>query len=339
MNQIRLSEVLVKNSIAAVISPLKDGLWSINKVYEALIDGDVDPISGRCANYKHSRKQIVQAKKNLERSEQAAGTGLRSLDENIEILTRDMGKLEQEMKDTKQKLDNLRTEQTSNENLLKQSERSVEQSRRNLNSARDTLRKQQERKRNAKVVTGVGLGLTLIPIVGWIAGPAMAIGGAMEIDEATHAAEIAEEEVRSSESQVEKYRSKVSEYKQTISQTEGDIKQKRDKVEQIRNKIQKVKEQREAIADFQKKVRKAVHVLSGLSGKARVAETQTRRFIFQKPVMKVMEDLMKAAGEITGNQLLSAEGIPKLISEIKENNRKLAAICASASSAEHEGYY
>ena len=110
-------------------------------------------------------------------------------------------------------------------------------------------------------------------------------------------------------------------------------------LEQIRNKIQKVKEQREAVAEFQKKVRKAVHVLSGLSGKARVAETQTRRFILQKPVMKVMEDLMKAAGEITGNQLLSAEGIPKLISEIKENNRKLAAICASASSAEDEGYY
>ncbi|KAL7826672.1 hypothetical protein AOLI_G00318810, partial [Acnodon oligacanthus] len=331
--------VLVKNSIAAVISPLKDGLWSINKVYEALIDGVVDPINGQCANYKHSRKQIVQAKKNLERSEQAAGTGLKSLDENIEVMTRDMGKLEQEMRDTTQKLDNLRTEQTCNEDLLKQSESSLEQSRRNVNSARDTLRKQEERKRKAKVVTGVGLGVTLIPIVGWIAGPAMAIGGAIEIDEASHAAKVAEEEVRSSESQVEKYRSKVSEYKQKISQTESDIKQKRDKVEQIRNKTQKVKEQRGAVADFQEKVRKAVHVLGGLSGKARVAEIQTRRFILQKPVMKVMEDLMKAAGEITGNQLLSAEGIPKLLSEIKENNRKLAAICASDSSAEHEGYY
>ncbi|XP_037394498.1 uncharacterized protein LOC108433469 isoform X2 [Pygocentrus nattereri] len=339
MNLIRSSEVLVKNSIAAVISPLKDGLWSINKFYEALIDGDVDPISGQCANYKHSRKQIVRAKKNLERSEQAAGTGLRSLDVNIEIMTRDMGKLEQEMRGTKLKLDNLRTEQTSNEDLLKQSESSLEQSRRNVNSARDTLRKQEERKRKAKIVTGVGLGVTLIPVVGWIAGPAMAIGGAIEIDEASNAAEVAEEEMRSFESQVEKYRRKVSENKQKISQTESNIKQKCDEVEQIRHKTQKVKEQREAVADFQKKVREAVHVLSGLSGKARVAEAQTRRFILQKPVMKVMEDLMKAAGEITRNQLLSAEGIPKLINEIKENNRKLAAICASASNAVNEGYY
>ncbi|KAL7883423.1 hypothetical protein SRHO_G00010810 [Serrasalmus rhombeus] len=339
MNRIRSSEVLVKNSIAAVISPLKDGLWSINKFYEALIDGDVDPISGHCGNYKHSRKQIVRAKKNLERSEQAAGTGLRSLDVNIEIMTRDMGKLEQEMRETKLKLDNLRTEQTSNEDLLKQSESSLEQSRRNVNSARDTLRKQEERKRKAKIVTGVGLGVTLIPVFGWIAGPAMAIGGAIEIDEASHAAEVAEEEVRSFESQVEKYRRKVSENKQKISQTETDIKQKCGEVEQIRHKTQKVKEQREAVADFQKKVREAVHVLSGLSGKARVAEVQTRRFILQKPVMKVMENLMKAAGEITGNQLLSAEGIPKLINEIKENNRKLAAICTSASNAENEGYY
>ncbi|KAL7826679.1 hypothetical protein AOLI_G00318880 [Acnodon oligacanthus] len=338
MNQTFPPEIL-NNSITAVIVPLKDGLCSINNVYEALIDGDVDPISGQFTNSKHIREQIVKAQKSLEWSEQLASIGLRSLDQNIEILTQDMGKLEQEMSSTEQILENLKTKQTSNRKLHKQSEDALEQARTNLDSTRDTLRTQEERKHTAEIVTGVGAGVTIIPFIGWIAGPAMMIGGGVEIDQASRAVSVAEEEVRNSESQVEKYRSKVSEYKQKISQTESNIKQKRDKVEQIRNKTQKVKEQRRAVADFQEKVRKAVHVLGGLSGKARVAEIQTRRFILQKPVMKVMEDLMKAAGEITGNQLLSAEGIPKLLSEIKENKRKLAAICASASSAEHEGYY
>ncbi|KAI4896571.1 hypothetical protein NFI96_024817, partial [Prochilodus magdalenae] len=331
--------VLVKNSIAAVTVPLKDGLCSINKVYEALIDGDVDPITGQYTNYKQSREQIVQAKKSLEQSEEAASKGLKCLDQNIETLTQDEGKREQEMRDTEKTLDRLRIEQTSNKTLLKQSEGALGQARRGLDSARSTLQRQEEKKRNAAIVTGVGLGVTLIPFVGWVAGPAMAIGGAIGIGKALDAEKEAEQEVDRSRSQMEKYRSQVSDYESKITQTECDMKQKCDKVEQIHKEIQKVKEQREAVADFQKSVREVVRILSGLSGKAGVAESQTRKFILQEPVMKVMEDLMKAAGDIAGDQLLSNEEIPKLLSAMKENSRKLAAICASSSSAEDESYY
>ncbi|KAL6460727.1 hypothetical protein MHYP_G00306930 [Metynnis hypsauchen] len=125
----------------------------------------------------------------------------------------------------------------------------------------------------------------------------MVITGAVETDQASEAVRSAEEE-------------------------------KHDKVEQIHEEIQKVKEQREAVAEFPKKVRRAVHVRSR---KTKVAEIQTRRFILQESVMKVMEDLMKTAGE-------SAEGISKLIDAMKENNRKLAAVCNSPNNAEDEGY-
>ncbi|KAI4885604.1 hypothetical protein NFI96_005383 [Prochilodus magdalenae] len=339
MSQICSSKDLVKNSVAAVMAPLKDGLCSINKVYEALIDGDVDPITGQYTNYKQSREQIVQAKKSLEQSEQAASKGLKCLDQNIEILTQDEGKQEQEMRDTKQTLDRLRIEQTSNKTLLKQSEGALGQARRSLDSARSTLQRQEERKRNAAIVTGVGVGLTLIPVVGWLTGVAMAIGGAIGISKALDAAKEAEAEVDSSQSEMEKSSCKVSDYESKIAQTERDMKQKRDRVEQIQKEIQQVKEQRKAVADFQKSVRKAVRILSGLSGKARVAESQTRRFILQEPVMTVMEDLMKAAGDIAGDQLISNDEIPKLLRAMKESSRKLAAICTSSSSAEDESYY
>ncbi|KAK3525097.1 hypothetical protein QTP86_015271 [Hemibagrus guttatus] len=45
--------------------------------------------------------------------------------------------------------------------------------------------------------------------------------------------------------------------------------------------------------------------------------------------MKVMEDVMKAIEQITGNELLYSNDLPRLISQMKENNRRLAAICAS----------
>ncbi|KAG9279197.1 hypothetical protein AMEX_G4705 [Astyanax mexicanus] len=335
MSQKSSTTVLVKNSIKKVVDPLKDGLQSINRVYEALIGEDVDSFSGQCRNYSFIREQIVETEQSLQKSEQASNSGLKSLDENIEILTRDEGIFEREKRSTQQTLDNLKTEQESNNKLLKQSEDSVEVARSHLRSARDTLQKQKERKSTAGIVTGVGAGLFLIPVVGWIAGSAMVIGGAVGLVEASDAVRVAEQEERRSESEVNRYSSKVSEYNSKISQTKSNISQKNDQIEQIRKKIQKVKEQRAAVAEFQSNVRKAVHILSG---RVSVVECQTRRFIYLEPVMKVMENLMKAAGDIGGSQLLSDEDVPKLLNTMRENNRKLAAICNSSNNLEDERY-
>ncbi|XP_072530497.1 uncharacterized protein [Salminus brasiliensis] len=320
MSQICSSDLLVKRSISAVVEPLRDGLCSINRVYEALINAKVDPYSGQCRNYGCFRQQIEQAKQSLERSDQEASTGLKSLDGNIEILTRDEGRLEREMRATQQTLDNLRTEQESNNKLLKQSEGSLEVARRQLRSARDTLQREEKRKCTAGIVTGVGAGLFIIPVVGWVAGSAMVIGGTIGLCKAFDAVKKAEEEERDSEKTVDRYKGKVSDYEWKISQNERNIRQNRDRKEQICTDIQKVKEQRAAVADLQVKVRRAVHLLSVLSGRANVVEGQTRRHIVLEPVMKVMEEVMKAAGEITGNQLLADEGIPRLVNTVREKH-------------------
>lgn len=160
----------------------------------------------------------------------------------------------------------------------------------------------------------------------------MVIGGAVELDQAEHAVRVAEEEVRKSDNEVRKYEYKVSDYQSKISQTRSDINQRDDKLKQIREGIQKVKKQRESVADFQKKARSAVQLLGVLSGRASVAEHQTRRFILQEPVMKVMEEVMKATKEITGNELLYNKDVSRLLDQMKENNQRLAAICASEKS-------
>ncbi|KAF5890086.1 cancer-associated 1 protein-like isoform X2 [Clarias magur] len=38
--------IVVKDTAEAVIVPLKDGIYSLNRVYEALIVADVDPVTG-----------------------------------------------------------------------------------------------------------------------------------------------------------------------------------------------------------------------------------------------------------------------------------------------------
>ncbi|KAI5608666.1 hypothetical protein C0J50_6560 [Silurus asotus] len=292
-----LCRIVLRNTAEAVIGPLKDGISSLNGVYEALITADVDPATGQCSNYISIRQQIVQAHQHLQQSEQTAGSGLESLDKSLESLIQDEGKLNHEMNDTKQTLDNLRTEQESNNQLLREFQGTLEVARGNLNSTEKTLQNQESRKHNAEIITGVGAGLLAIPVIGWIAGSAMLIGGAVELDQATDAVNMAKEEVKKSNKEVEKYKHKVSDYENKISQTNRHISQKDKKLKQKREEIQKVKKQIESVAEFQNKVRIAVHLLSVLSGKASVAEHQTRRFILQEPVMKVMEDVMKAANE------------------------------------------
>ncbi|XP_049331795.1 uncharacterized protein LOC111188826 [Astyanax mexicanus] len=304
-----------KTSNKKVVNSLKDGLSSINRVYEALIDGDVDPL-----NYECTREQIVRAEQSLDQSEKAASKGLKGLDKDIETLTLDEGRLEQMLKETKDTLENLRTKQESNEALLRQSEESLEEVTRHLNSAKDKVQALEERKRNAEIVWGVGAGLLAIPVVGWIAGPIMMVHGAAEHNQALEALKVAEEEMSNCADQVEKYRSKVSKYNSKISQTEREIKKKHDKIKQIHKKIPELKRERAVVAELQSNLRKAVHILSTLSGKANVVECQTRSFVLLEPVMKVMEDVIKSAGDIAESQFLSDKGILRLLDTMREKH-------------------
>ncbi|KAK3508178.1 hypothetical protein QTP70_015963 [Hemibagrus guttatus] len=322
--------VVMKNTAEAAIIPLKDGISSLNEVYQALIEADVDPITG---NYNYIIQQIEQAHQLLEQSEQAASSGLRNLDQNLERLIQDEGKLDREINETKRALEKLGTEQTFHEKLLKESQETLEMTSTHLNSARRTLHGQEKRKRDAEIVTGVGAGLLVIPVIGWIAGSAMLIGGAVELDKANRAIQVAQNEMRKFENEVRKYEGKVSYYKSNISQTKYNLSQKDDKLKQMREVIQIVKKQIEAVAELQEKVRSAVNLLGALSGKARVAEHQTRRLLLQEPVMKVMEDVMNAIEQITRNDLQHYNDLPRLIDQLKEKNRGLADICASENSS------
>lgn len=161
---------MLKDKAEAAIVSLKNGISSINRVYEALINTDVDAITGQCSDSDYIREQIVQAHHHLQISEQVASSGLKSLDENLERLIQDEGKLECEKKNTEQTLENLRTEQASNEKLLTNSQGALEQARMHLISTQQTLQDQEHRKYNAEIVTDVGTGLLVLPIIGWIAG-------------------------------------------------------------------------------------------------------------------------------------------------------------------------
>lgn len=152
------------------MEPLNDCICSINRVSEALVAADVHPITGHCSNYDYIRQEIVQARWSLQHSDQAATACLRCLDESLETLTQDEGTLERQKNAAQRSLGDLRTKQASNEKLLEESLGALEQARTNLRSTRETLESQERRVQTAKTVGRVGLGLSVIPFVGWVVG-------------------------------------------------------------------------------------------------------------------------------------------------------------------------
>lgn len=160
----------MKNSAQDVIVPLNDCICSLNRVSKALVVADVHPITGDCSNHDYIRQQIVQAWRSLQHSDQAATACLRCLDESLESLKQDEGRLEGKKNATKHTLDDLRTKQASNKKLLGESLGALEQAETNLSSTRDTLESQERRVEDARLLTGVGLGVSIIPIFGWVAG-------------------------------------------------------------------------------------------------------------------------------------------------------------------------
>lgn len=164
----------------------------------------------------------------------------------------------------------------------------------------------------------------------------MVIGSAIEMAEASHAIEIAEEELEKFKNRAEKYAHRVHGHASAISRTTSRIGEIDRTLTRLRQDIHVVKKQRWFVAESQRKARSAVHLLSVLSGKVGVFERQTRVFVLHGSVVKVMEELMKSTEEIAGNELLCNGGMARLLHKMRENNRRLRSLCASQNTDEDE---
>ncbi|KAL0172455.1 hypothetical protein M9458_032766, partial [Cirrhinus mrigala] len=149
----------------------------------------------------------------------------------------------------------------------------------------------------------------------------------------------AEDELKENESQVNKSSMKVSNYRSRISSIQNEIKETDKVLYKNKRKFKEVNQHLEVTADIQQMVRRAVNLLSVLSGRVTVLERQTQRFILWQPVIKAMEDVVKAAGNVAENLLLYSQGASGLINTLRENVGELQALCNSASNSEYDSYY
>lgn len=339
MSQTCIPDVMDLQSIKPVRDLLQEGIESICSISTSLFDAHVDHNTGKCFDYEQIRKHIAHADQCLNRSEKMSEEKLRSLDESIERLLKKKECGVQKQKEKNIAMNKLHTHKTSAEEMLNISKAALEQAGKNLSSEKEALEKEKARMNSSAVLTGVGAGLLVIPVAGWIAGPIVMYGGVCGIHDAINGINSAVNNIEKAESQLREYTSKVSNYQSRISELQNDIKITNKELTKIQEEIEGLKQHLVEIAEIQKTVRQAVHLLSVLSGRVAVLEKQTQRLIIWVPVMKVMEDVMKAALKIAENQFFYSRGLPGIINTLRENMDRILAICNSPSNSEYDSYY
>lgn len=163
--------------------------------------------------------------------------------------------------------------------------------------------------------------------------------GLRELNEASDAISAAEREQQQFNSQVEENHRKVSECLSKISRTRDEIEQTDEALKRIEGEIETVQKHLQSTGDIQELVRRAMNLLSVLSGRVNVLEKQTQRFILWEPVAKAMEDVMKAVANIAENRLFYSHGIQGLINTLRENVGGLLALCNSPNNSAYGSYY
>ncbi|KAK2903269.1 hypothetical protein Q8A67_007982 [Cirrhinus molitorella] len=192
---------------------------------------------------------------------------------------------------------------------------------------------QEERRFQAEKTVGRGAGPGSF-LSGRSEGPIMMSKGIQGSNEASKAIRAAEEEKQKCKERVNYYYANQLEYQSKIFWTQFEIQQTNNALNRIEVEIKKVQKNLEDTADIQGKVREAVNSLSVFSGRVTAVEKQTQRFILWKPVVKAMEDVVKAVVNIAENRLLYSDGAPSFINALRENVGRLA-LCNSPDNFEY----
>ena len=183
---------------------------------------------------------------------------------------------------------------------IKDSERKVKKVKKALSSAQDTLndaeRELRNKRRDQENVARVGLAITLIPIVGWIAGPTMVVVSLT----------VLEDDVQSAQSGVSSAKDNVNDWKNWLQAKKSEKNNlcqqlKREKKEKQIAK-QRLREQKSQLQDLKMaqqrsiklsdKLMRTCHVMTKIWGKSQVLKNEARRAYSLEPLLTPMKELV-----------------------------------------------
>ena len=220
--------------------------------------------------------------------------------EETERLISSISSLKSNVSERKMKVEELNQQVQGLNQQIKDSERKVKKAKKALSSAQDTLndaeRELRNKRRDQKVVAGVGLAITPIPILGWIAGPTMV---AVSLT-------VLEDDVKSAQSGVSSAEDNVNDWKNWLQAKKSEKNNlcqqlKREKKEKQITK-QRLRDQKSQLQDLQMaqqrsielsdKLMRTCHVMTKIWGKSQVLKNEARRAYSLEPLLTPMKELV-----------------------------------------------
>ena len=220
--------------------------------------------------------------------------------EETERLISSISSLKSNVSERKMKVEELNQQLQGLNQQIKDSERKVKKAKKALSSAQDTLndaeRELRNKRRDQKVVAGVGLAITPIPILGWIAGPTMV---AVSLT-------VLEDDVKSAQSGVSSAEDNVNDWKNWLQAKKSEKNNlcqqlKREKKEKQITK-QRLRDQKSQLQDLQMaqqrsielsdKLMRTCHVMTKIWGKSQVLKNEARRAYSLEPLLTPMKELV-----------------------------------------------
>ena len=220
--------------------------------------------------------------------------------EETERLISSISSLKSNVSERKMKVEELNQQVQGLNQQIKDSERKVKKAKKALSRAQDTLndaeRELRNTRRDQKVVAGVGLAITPIPILGWIAGPTMV---AVSLT-------VLEDDVKSAQSGVSSAEDNVNDWKNWLQAKKSEKNNlcqqlKREKKEKQITK-QRLRDQKSQLQDLQMaqqrsielsdKLMRTCHVMTKIWGKSQVLKNEARRAYSLEPLLTPMKELV-----------------------------------------------
>lgn len=339
MSQYYLSSVNELQSMEAINRLVQHGFWSLGNICTCLFNAHVDPVTDMCSNFQQIRGHIEYADQCLKESERILKGKLTCLDECMVRLMKEQQHVQQEKQEKSLTIETLRRRKTSAEESLNASKAAVKQAERNHKTAERELEKMKDLRTSGTWVAITGAAITVVPVVGWIAGPPIMLNGIETIEEASVAIVHAENKLEECTSQACKHARNVLDCRSRISKTQNEIEWTNQTLSNVQSYIEWLQQRLVAVAEIQQNFRTAVTHMSVLSGTVNVLESHTRSRIYWEPVIKMIQDVGNAVITIANNQLLYSQNVPALINTLSENIRGLKALCTAPENSEYVCYY
>ena len=212
---------------------------------------------------------------------------------SISSLKNTVSKSKMNVQQMNQQLQGLNQQITDSEHYVQQAKNALSNAHDKLNDAEREL---SDRRRERDLVRGIGIGITPIPIIGWIAGPAMVVVSFTALEDNVKCAQTgvssAEDNVKDCENRLgakrckkEKLRLKLMSEKEEKQITEQRL---RDQERQLQD-LQRAQRRSIELSD---KLMRTCHVMTNIWGKSQVLNNEASRAYSLEPLLTPLKEIV-----------------------------------------------